>query len=215
MTGVKGGGEPQTPAREPGAFTSARRNVQSRVNPKAAMLTLAGAIGFFVIVGLVLYFKPGSTAEPSGEPSLDVFAAGPVLEFESGAMTLFENEHFFLVRQVDGALLAIYDMGPHIQARVAAGDLEALQCRGILREDEVIAGWLAATGHPEGFGGRGIWDECGGVAWNASGQQVWGPESGSLDTFSVEIIDGIIRVNLGDRQCENPVTPEAPCITTQ
>jgi hypothetical protein len=179
------------------------------------LFALGAAVAFFVIVGLILYFKPGSTAEPSGEPSLDIFAAGPVLDFEPGTMTLFENEHFFLVRQVDGALYALYDLGPHVQARVAVGDLEALRCRGVLRDDADMAGWLAAAGAPASFADRGIWDECTGVAWDASGRQVWGPQSGSLDRFKVEIVNGIVRVNLADRQCTNPVTSEAPCILTQ
>ena len=166
-------------------------------------------------VGALLYFKPGSTAQPIGEPALDIFAAGPIIDFEPGTMTLFEKEHFFLVRHADGGLFALYDLGPHIQARVAAGDLEALECRGERRVDEEIAGWLAAAEPPEGFEDRGIWDECDGVAWDASGQQVWGPESGSLDSFKVEIVDGIIRVNLGERQCANPETPQTPCIPTQ
>ena len=170
---------------------------------------------FLVVIGLVLYFKPGSTAEPSGEPALDVFAAGPILELEPGMITLFENEHFFLVRRADGAVIALYDLGPIMQARVAAGDVEALKCRGMLREDDEMSGWLAAAGPPEGFEDRGIWNECSGVAWDATGRQVWGPESGSLDRFTVEIVDEIIRVNLGDRQCMNPVTAEAPCIETQ
>jgi len=215
MTGVKSEEETQTGAREPGALTSARRSVQRRVNVRVALLAIGASLVFFFVVGLVLYFKPGSTAEPSGEPSLDVFAAGPIAEFEAGMMTLFENEHFFLVRMADGGVIALYDLGPHMQARVASGDVEALKCRAILREDEEMMGWLAAAGTLEGFEDRGVWDECAAVAWDASGQQVWGPATGSLDRFEVEIIDGIIRVDLGDRQCTNPVTPAAPCIETQ
>ncbi len=214
MTGVENR-NPSKRSREPGALSSARRSVQSRVNTRIALLTLGAAVTFFVIVGLVMYFKPGSTAAPKGEPSLDVFAAGPVLDFESGTMTLFENEHFFLVRHLDGSLNAFYDMGAHIQARFTAGDLEAPKCRAVIRKDEDMAGWLAAAGHPEGFDDRGMWDECDGVAWDASGKQVWGPQSGSLDKFPVEIIDGIMWIDLGNRACANPVTPETPCIVTQ
>jgi hypothetical protein len=85
----------------------------------------------------------------------------------------------------------------------------------LIRQDDDIAGWLASAGHPEGFGDRGLWDECTGVAWDASGQQVWGPESSPLESFKVEIIDGIIRVDLSERVCEHPLTPQSPCITTQ
>lgn len=179
------------------------------------LLILLSATTFFVAVGLLMYFKPGSTNEPSGEPALDVFAAGPIADFEPGTLTLFENEHFFLVRHLDGGVYALYDLGSHIQAQVASGDLEALTCRGIVRQDEEMAGWLAAAGAPAGFEDRGIWDACGGVAWDASGNQVWGPPSGSLDVFKVEIINGIMRVDLNDRTCTNPVSPEAPCIVTQ
>jgi len=215
MTGVESSGEPPKRLREPGAFSSARRSVQSRVNPRIALFTLGAATAFFVIVGLLLYFKPGSTAEPSGVPSLDVFAAGPILDFEPGTMTLFENEHFFLVRRLDGALFALYDLGPHAQARVAAGDLEALECRGVMRSDPEMAAWLLTGGAPPGFAERGIWDECTGVAWDAAGRQVWGPEGGNLDQFKVEIVNGIVRVNLADRQCTNPATLQAPCILTK
>ena len=215
MPGVESGEEQQRQSRETGGLTAARRNVQARVNPRVAFLTAGGVFIFLLVVGLVMYFKPGSTAEPTGEPSLDVFAAGPIEDLEAGMMTLYENEHIFLVRMVDGGVIALYDLGPHIQALVAAGDEEALECRGVIREDEEMVGWLAAAGAPEGFEDRGIWEECSGVAWDVSGEQVWGPESGSLDRFTVEIIDGIIRVNLGDRHCTNPTTPETPCIETQ
>jgi hypothetical protein len=215
MTGIKGGEEPQTQAREPGAFSTARRNVQAQINARPVLLAGGAAVVFLVVVGLVLYFKPGSTAEPSGEPSLDIFAAGPIEEFEPGMMTLFENEHFFLSRMMDGAMIALYDLGSHAQARIAAGEVEAVDCRAVLREDEEMAGWLAAAGAPAGFTDRGIWDECAGVAWDATGKQVWGPAGGSLDRFPVEIIDGIIRIDLDQRLCTNPVTPQSPCIETQ
>ncbi len=179
------------------------------------VLTLAVILAFFVAVALLLYFKPGSTAEPSGEPGLDVFGAGPILGFEPGSISLFEKEHFFLVRLQNGGVIALYDMGPRIQQRVAAGDVDALKCRAVLREDDEMAGWLADSDAPAGFETRGIWDECSGVAWDATGKQVHGPESGALDRFPVEITEGIMRVNLGDRQCSNPVTPETPCIITQ
>jgi hypothetical protein len=212
MNGVQSEEDRHPPPR---GFTAARRNVQARVSPRVALLTIGGIVVFLVVVGLVMYFKPGSTAEPTGEPSLDIFAAGPIEDFEPGMLTLYEKEHIFVVRMQDGGVVALYDLGPHIQARVEAGDQEAAKCRAVLREDEEMAGWLAAAGAPAGFEDRGIWDECGGVAWDVSGKQVWGPESGSLDRFTVEIIDGIIRVNLGARECTNPVTPAAPCIETQ
>ena len=189
--------------------------MQARINARPVLAAVGGSLVFLVIVGLVLYFKPGSTAEPSGEPSLDVFAAGPIEDFEPGMMTLFENEHFFLVRMADGGVIALYDLGPQSQARVLAEEVEAADCRTVLREDADMAGWLAAAGAPEGFGDRGIWDECTGVAWDATGRPVFGPAIGSLDRFTVEIIDGIIRVDLDDRTCSNPVTPQSPCIETQ
>jgi hypothetical protein len=179
------------------------------------MLLVGVVLTFFVAVGLVLYFKPGSTAEPSGEPSLDVFGAGPILDFEPGSISQFEKEHFFLVRLETGGVIALYEMGPLVQKRIAAGDLDALKCQPVLRQDDEMAGWLAAAGAPPGFETRGIWDACTGVAWDATGKQVYGPESGDLDRFPVEITDGIMRVDLGNRQCSNPVTPDTPCIVTQ
>jgi hypothetical protein len=215
MTGLKRGDERPTQSREPGPFSSARRNVQARINARPVLLAVAASIVFLVIVGLVLYFKPGSTVEPSGEPSLDVFAAGPVEEFEAGMVRLYKNEHFFLVRMPDGGMIALYDLGPASQARIARGEIEADECRAVLREDEAMAGWLAAAGAPEGFADRGIWDECAGVAWDVTGEPVFGPAIGTLDRFTVEVHDGIIRVDLDERVCLNPVTPQAPCIETQ
>lgn len=210
---MESSGEPR--ARDQGAFSSARRSVQARVNTRGALLLVGVALVFLVTVALIMYFKPGSSVEPVGEPSLDIFAAGPIDDFEPGTMTLFENEHFFLVRHEDGGVHALYDMGPHIQARVDAGDVEALKCRGVIRGDEEMVGWLASAGAPAGFEDRGIWDKCAGVAWNAAGEQVWGPKSGSLDRFKVEIVNGIIRVDLSARECANPVTIETPCIMTK
>lgn len=201
---------------DPGTISSVRRSVHDRVNTRTVLLAAGAAIAFFVAVGLVMYFKPGSTNEPVGEPALDLFGAGPVADYLPGTMTLFENEHIFLVRMEDGGVFALYDLAPHIQALVAAGNIEALdECRAVIRQDEDMAAWLAAAGAPAGFADRGIWDECGGVAWDATGQQVFGPPSGSLDRFTVAIDEGIVFVDLSDRTCTNPVTPETPCIVTQ
>src|SRR5690554_5140658 len=98
MTGIESGEEHHHRGRDVGAFTSARRNVQERLS-FCLVLSIAGVVAIFlIVVGLVMYFKPGSTAEPTGEPALDIFAAGPIREFEAGTMTLYENEHIFLVR---------------------------------------------------------------------------------------------------------------------
>lgn len=200
---------------DPGTFSSARRSVQDRLSVRGVLMAMGGAIAFIVAVGLVMYFKPGSTNEPKGEPALDFFGVGPVEDFLPGSMTFFENENIFLVRLEDGGVFALYDLAPHIQARVAAGDLEAIECRAVMRSDDEMAGWLAQAGPPSGFEDRGIWEECSGVAWDATGRQVHGPESGNLDRFTVAIVDGIMRVDLSDRVCANPIRPESPCIVTQ
>ena len=204
--------------REPGAMdeTAPRgRRVRNRIVTRNVLLSAGTIILFLVSVGLLMYFKPGSTAEPSGEPSLDLFGAGPEIDFEPGHATLFENEHFFLVRLENGDLLALYDLSPANQALFEAGDEEALNCRAVLRMDEEMSGWLAQAAVPSGFEDRGIWDECTGAAWTVTGEQVRGPSSGDLDRFPVRIIDGIIRVDLAARLCRNPVSPQAPCIETQ
>lgn len=212
MTGLEDTSSQPAPPEE---THSRGRRVRDRIVTRNVLLSTGAIFLFLLSVGLLMYFKPGSTAEPSGEPSLDLFAAGPEIDYEPGHATLFQNEHFFLVRLEDGDLLALYDLSPANQALVEAGDQAALECRAVLRTDEEMAGWLARADVPPGFEDRGIWDECTGAVWTAAGEQVRGPDSGDLDRFPVRIVDGIVRVDLASRLCRNPVSPEAPCIQTQ
>jgi hypothetical protein len=215
MAGVEGDEQQQRQGITPEPPPSRSMRVRQRVNTRGFLLSAAAVVGLLLTVALVLYFKPGSTAEPTGKPALDVFAAGPPTDFPPGTMTRFEKEHFFLVHLDEDHYLALYDLSPQSQARVQAGDLDALKCRAVVRKDAQMVAWLAAAHPPPGFADRGIWDQCSGTAWDASGTQIWGPANGSLDRFPAEVIDQIIRVDLAARDCTNPISPEAPCIETQ
>jgi hypothetical protein len=213
MTQVTTGEEPATTtgATGPDQQPPGSRQIQTRL-----VWTAFGVIAiFFGIVGLILYFKPFSDAEPSGEPSLDVFAAGPFEIYEPGTITYFEDEHFYLIRFNDGAFMAVYDLAPLHQARVHAGDVAALKCRVTVREDEAMAGWLEETRTPPGFESTGFYDACAEIAWDARGGHAWGAGGLDLDRFPVETIEEIVRVNLGARRCVNEVSTDAPCIRTQ
>lgn len=193
---------------EPHHFPEALRS-----RPVAIMLSII--VVFFSATGLVLYFKPFSDTPPVGEPGLDVFAAGPYEIYEPGTITHFENEKFFLIRTLDGAFLALYDLAPASQSLVESGDLEALTCRLIVRDDDEMSGWLGNTGSIPGFSSRGLYDECHDAAWDVRGRFVYGALDHELDRFPVETNGEIVRVNLGHRRCMNEVSEATPCIPTQ
>ena len=96
---------------------------RSQPRLRVLFLGLAAILTFFGAVGLVLYLKPGGDS-----PAPAIFVAGPVEGFEPGSVTYFESDHVFIVRLTDGALLALYDLGPRMQD-AAAGDYRRLQCR--------------------------------------------------------------------------------------
>jgi hypothetical protein len=192
------------------AVPTITERIQSR-----AMLVFGGAVAvFFVVVGLILYFKPYSDAPSEGQAALDIFAAGPPDTFATGTVTYFEEEHLLLVRHRDGAFLALYDLGPGAQARVAS-DQSALACRVVIRQDEKMASWLESEAPIDGFSDTGFYDPCDDVAWDAYGRRVWGEPSGDLDRFPVQTIADIVRIHLGDRRCMNETKAEASCIPTQ
>jgi hypothetical protein len=183
---------------------------------RSIAIMLGVIVAFFTLTGLVLVFKPFGDTPPMGEPSFDVFAAGPYDIYEPGTITPFETEKFFLVRTMDGAFIALYDLSPAGQAQVEAGDLEALEeCRIVVREDDEIAEWVRRTSPIPGFQSIGLYDPCHDMAWDVRGRPVHGEHEADLDRFPVEATGEIVRVNLGHRRCMNDVSPEAPCIPTQ
>ena len=191
-------------------LTSGPRRIQLR----PVLLTVALISVFFGVVGLALYFKPFSDSPPSGEPSLDIFAAGPAKEFPLGSVTYFEKEHVYLVRFSDGAFLALYDLSPATQALVSNEDPAKLICRATLTEGDAVAGHLASDMRERGFGTTGFIDSCSGTIWDAEGMHAGGPADGRLDRFPVAVINDIVRIHLGDRRCQN-ATDVSPCIPTQ
>jgi len=179
------------------------------------MLTMGLIAIFFAVVGLVLYFKPFSDAPPSGKPSLDIFAAGPAEEFPARTMTYFEKEHVYLVRFADGAFLALYDLSPATQTMIQAEDLTKVVCRAVMTEGDAVEGHLGSDMRERGFGSTGFVDSCSGAIWDAEGMHVGGPADGHLDRFPVAVINGIVRIHLGDRRCHTDVADTSPCIPTQ
>jgi hypothetical protein len=179
------------------------------------VLALALMAAFFSVVGLTLYFKPFADSAPSGKPELDVFAAGPVEEFRPGTVAYFEHEHVYLVRFEDGAFLALYDLSPATQAQVNEKDVTKLACRAVLTEGDAVTPHLGSDIGARGFATTGFVDACSGAVWDAEGMHVGGYEDGGLERFPVAVLNDIVRIDLGDRRCENDVTALSPCIPTQ
>jgi hypothetical protein len=170
-----------------------------------------GAIAtFFVAVGLLLYFKPGS-----GSPAPDIFVAGPVDGFKPGTLTYFQSEHVYVVRLMDGAFIALYDLGPRMQALFNdSQDPIWLQCRVAIVEQD--AGLFTALGTaPPGFEGVVLREPCHGATWDAAGLRLFGPATGDLDRFPVTVVGDKVHIDVGARRCVNPIGPQAPCLPTQ
>ena len=183
-----------------------------QISVKAVLIAASAIAAFFSVVGLVLYFKPGGKDVPTPEqPALAIFAAGPDRDFPIDTATYFEHEHFYLVRQADGAMLALYDLAPSAQARVNQSDETALDCR--LKLINATSG--ETDSGMKSFTSDGLRDPCSGEVWSTAGAAMSDGASGDLDRFPVEVINGIVRVDLGARRCINPVTDAAPCIETK
>jgi hypothetical protein len=170
-----------------------------QAQPKLGVLFLGltAILMFFGAVGLVLYLKPGGD---SPTPAT-IFVAGPLTAFEPGSVTYFESEHLFIVRLMDGALLALYDLGPRMQMGV--GELP----QGQRRQPGAVL--------PAGFEETGFNQLCDGGWWDATGKGLSGPINGDLDRFPVRVVDGIVQVDVVERRCMNPVSDMAPCSPTQ
>lgn len=186
-----------------------------RVHLRPVVLTLALISIFFGVVALVLYFKPFGDSPPAGKPELDVFAAGPVEAFPPGTVAYFEKEHVYLVRFVDGAFLALYDLSPAAQAQVTQGGDAVLECRTILTQGNEVAALLGADVGTRGFASTGFVDACTGAVWDAEGTHVGGPIGGRLDRFPIAVINDIVRIDLAERRCESEAGVESPCIPTR
>ena len=193
--------------------TASRRDGRDgrQISLKAVLIAASAIAAFFSAVGLVLYFKPGGKDLPTDQTALTIFAAGPDQDFTKDSATYFQNEHFYLVRQNDGSLLALYDLSPSTQARVKQGDETALDCR--LKLINATSG--ASDNGARSFGSDGLRDPCTSAIWDMSGGAMSDGATGDLDRFPVEIINNIVRVDLAARQCLNEITDTAPCIETR
>ena len=178
---------------------------------RVLVLGLSAMLVFFSAVGLFLYFKPGGSTPTREE--LPVFVAGPLDNFEPGTVSYFSLEHVFIVRMMDGALLALYDLGPNSQAAVEQGDAKALDCRVEFVEDE--DGLTSFGQPPQGFENMVFLEPCQGNAWDAAGRHLAGPAAADLDRFPLGVVDGVVRVDVSNRRCMNEVSDAAPCIPTQ
>jgi nitrite reductase/ring-hydroxylating ferredoxin subunit len=182
---------------------------QRQPNLSLVFLGLAAIVTFFGAVGLILYLKPGSDS-----PAPDIFVAGPLEGFVPGTATYFESEHVHVVRLNDGSLLALYDLGPRMQALLQqTGDEDWLMCRAVLVDDSTNATALGAA--PEAFEDRVFREPCHGSTWDATGARLFGPTPGNLDRFPVQVVGGVVQVDVSDRLCANPVSDAAPCLPTR
>lgn len=182
---------------------------QARI--RVLILGLSAILVFFTAVGLILYLKPGGSTPSSEEPP--ILVAGPLDGFEPGSVSYFKLDHVYIVRMADEALLALYDMGPNIQALVKQGDEAALHCRIEFVKDE---GGLAGSGNaPRGFNDMVFVESCQGNVWDAAGHYLSGPSAVDLDRFPVGVVDGVVRVDVTNRRCMNEIGINAPCIPTQ
>ncbi len=198
--------------REPATASRTDEREGRQISLKAVLIAASAIAAFFSAVGLVLYFKPGGKDIPTtDQPALTIFAAGPDQDFPKDSATYFQNEHFYLVRQSDGALVALYDLAPSGQARVQQGDETALDCR--LKLVNATSG--ASDNGAKSFGSDGLRDPCSAAVWDMSGAAMSNGAAGDLDRFPVEVINNIVRVDLGSRRCLNEVTDTAPCISTR
>jgi hypothetical protein len=189
------------------AATSAER-AQPRLG--LLFLGLAAILTFFGAVGLVLYLKPGGD---SPAPAA-IFVAGPLEGFEPGTATYFESEHVHVVRLMEGGLIALYDLGPRMQALFQqTNDKHWLECRAEYGPDR--SGLTANQAMPAGFEDKVLREPCHGSTWDVTGARLFGPMQGSLDRFPVAVVDGIVQVDVANRRCMNPVSAEAPCLPTQ
>ena len=178
---------------------------------RVLVLGLGAILVFFSAVGLFLYLKPGGSTPTREE--LPVFVAGPLEGFVPGTVSYFELEHVFVIRMMDAALLALYDLGPNAQALVEEGDPTALTCRIQFVADE---NGLTSFGQPpRGFEDMVFWEPCEGNVWDAAGRHLSGPAEADLDRFPVGVVDGVVRVDVTNRRCMNEVSDRAPCISTQ
>jgi hypothetical protein len=189
---------------------------QVDVNWRVPLLALAAIAVFFISVGLVLYFQPGSN--PLGiEP--DVFAAGPIASFPEGSVTYFQREHLYLVRMPGGAFLALYDLAPRTQMLIDQGALGLLACR-VEFDDELNGDGLDESDFVPGFENQGFRqiceeDEEDEALWNAAGRHLEGPTNGHLDRFPVAVINNIVHIDITNRRCMNEISDTSPCIPTQ
>jgi hypothetical protein len=183
---------------------------QARV--RVLVLGMGVILLFLSSVGLFLYLKPGSSTPTDEE--LPVFVAGPIEGFELGTVSYFEIEHVYVVRMMNEALLALYDLSPGGQALVHKGDMDALdKCRVEWVEDE--NGWTSLGTPPPGFEDMVFREPCLGNIWDAAGRHLVGPTEGDLDQFPLTVTEGIVRVDVNGRICLNQVSSDAPCIPTE
>jgi hypothetical protein len=173
-------------------------------------LGLTAILTFFAAVGLVLYLKPGGDS-----PAPGIFVAGPLEGFEPGSITYFQSDHVYVVRLTDGALIALYDLGPNGQYWLSQGATEKSHCRAKLGDLPQGMTDQPDLSLPAGFEKTGFNQLCDGGWWDAMGHRLNGPTNGDLDRFPVAVVDGIVQVDVAHRRCMNPVTEGAPCLPTQ
>jgi hypothetical protein len=160
---------------------------RSRETRTGLIILAVGAMTLLIGFGsLVAYLYPKTASV--------IFFAGRVGDFAPASVTYFEQQHFFLVRQQNGAFLAFYDMDRRSHS---AGNPRWL-CRL-----QVIRACLAQEASVPGFETQAFQSPCGGwSAYSMLGDRVFGPSVGNLDQFAVIEERGLVKIDLTRRICD-------------
>lgn len=148
---------------------------QDRSKVYVSIAALAGAL---VLAGAALaVFLAFVSPIPSNVGPLAHVYVGSVNQFEVGKPVLYAPGKFYVVKQEDGSIIALYPKDPH------------LGCDVPWREDFV---WP----DPHDGADKAGWfrDVCYGSTYNAYGVRVFGPSPRNLDRFPVVVEHGQVYV---------------------
>lgn len=126
---------------------------------------VAGAVALAEVGGVAYQFLSPRVVE--GEFG-GIFTAGAVESFPAGSVTPFPSGRFYLVREDDGGIVALYRKCTHLGCAVP---------------------WEPAQGR--------FVCPCHASAFERDGEVVNAPAPRPLDRFEVTIVDGIVMVDTG------------------
>jgi hypothetical protein len=138
--------------------------VDDRINVYASL----GALAVVLLTGAVALAFLVRFVRPESDPRRLV---GTIEDFEVGKPVAFQDGKFWLVRQPDGSVLALYPKTPSFQACMATWRETFSFVDG--RDNQTKLGWFR--------------DPCSGSTFDRYGVRVFGPAVRDLDRFPVEI----------------------------